>query len=54
MFDDMMHRGLWIAPTWSMMQKRAARYYLVSNRISNQSMQVLIWDGHSRFTIDEV
>ena len=28
MFDDMMHRGLWFAPTWPMMRERAAGYLL--------------------------
>lgn len=54
MFDDMMHRGLWFAPTWPMMQERAARYHLVSNQISNQSMQIWAWHVRGRFTINEV
>jgi len=44
MFDDMMHRGLWFAPTWPMMQSRLSDIIWASN----QSMEV----GYGMGTVD--
>ena len=37
MFDDMMHRGLWFAPTWPMMRERAAGYLLSGIELGHQT-----------------
>jgi len=50
MFDDMMHRGLWFAPTWSMMQMQRGQGDIIC--IEPRYQTNLCRYGHGMYTVD--